>query len=72
MNYDVVITKAIRSKRPQIMKVILQYNRMGLKNAKNIVDDPPGTVLENANQAKAEKVKAELESAGATVELRAK
>lgn len=70
MKYDVIITAVERAKRPQIMTVILRYNPMGLRKAKDIVDAPPSAILNAVEKGQAEKVKHELEEAGATVELK--
>ena len=66
---DVVITEVGGQKVP-VIKVVRNATGLGLKEAKAVVDASPGPVKEGLERAEAEKLKAELEEAGATVELK--
>jgi large subunit ribosomal protein L7/L12 len=66
---DVVITEVGGQKVP-VIKVVRNATGLGLKEAKAVVDAAPGPVKEGIERAEAEKLKAELEEAGATVELK--
>jgi len=68
-SFDVVITAA-GDKKIQVIKEVRALTSLGLGEAKALVDGAPGTVLEGANKETAEKAKAQLEEAGATVELK--
>jgi large subunit ribosomal protein L7/L12 len=68
-SFDVVITAA-GDKKIQVIKVVRAVTGLGLKEAKDLVDGAPGTVKEGANQEEADSIKAQLEEAGATVELK--
>jgi large subunit ribosomal protein L7/L12 len=68
-SFDVVIT-ATGDKKIQVIKVVRAVTGLGLKEAKDLVDGAPGTVKEGANQEEADSIKAQLEEAGATVELK--
>jgi large subunit ribosomal protein L7/L12 len=68
-SFDVVITGA-GDKKIQVIKVVRAVTGLGLKEAKDLVDGAPGTVKEGANQEEADSIKAQLEEAGATVELK--
>ena len=67
--FDVVLTGA-GDKKIQVIKEVRGLTNLGLKEAKDLVDGAPQTVLENASKEDAEKAKAALEGAGATVELK--
>jgi large subunit ribosomal protein L7/L12 len=67
--FDVVLTNA-GDKKIQVIKEVRALTNLGLKEAKDLVDGAPQTVLENASKEDAEKAKAALEGAGATVELK--
>ncbi len=67
--FDVVITAA-GDKKIQVIKVVRAVTGLGLKEAKDLVDGAPGTVKEGANQEEADSIKAQLEEAGAGVELK--
>ncbi len=67
--FDVVIT-AVGDKKIQVIKEVRGLTSLGLKEAKDVVDNAPGPVLEGVDQETADKAKAALESAGATVELK--
>jgi large subunit ribosomal protein L7/L12 len=66
---DVVITEVGGQKVP-VIKVVRNATGLGLKEAKAVVDAAPGPVKEGVERAEGEKLKAELEEAGATVELK--
>ncbi len=68
-SFDVVITAA-GDKKIQVIKVVRAVTGLGLKEAKDLVDGAPGTVKEGANQEEADSIKAQLEEAGAGVELK--
>ena len=67
--FDVVIT-AVGDKKIQVIKVVRALTGLGLKEAKDVVDSSPGAVKEGVTKDEADKMKAELEEAGATVELK--
>ena len=66
---DVVLTEVGGQKVP-VIKVVRTATGLGLKEAKAIVDDAPKAIKEGIERDEAEKIKAELEEAGATVELK--
>ena len=66
---DVVIAEVGGQKVP-VIKVVRNATGLGLKEAKAVVDAAPGPVKEGVEREEAEKLKAELEEAGATVELK--
>ena len=68
-SFDVVITAA-GDKKIQVIKVVRAVTGLGLKEAKDLVDGAPGTVKEGLAKDEADKLKAELEEAGAGVELK--
>ena len=67
--FDVILTVA-GEKKIQVIKEVRALTNLGLKEAKDLVDGAPKTVLEKASKEDAEKAKAQLEEAGATVELK--
>ena len=67
--FDVVLTAA-GDKKIQVIKEVRSLTSLGLKEAKDLVDSAPKPVLERVNKDEAEKAKAALEGAGATVELK--
>ncbi|NOY56933.1 MAG: 50S ribosomal protein L7/L12 [Actinobacteria bacterium] len=67
--FDVVLS-AIGDKKIQVIKEVRALTSLGLKEAKALVDNAPGVVLEGVDKEAAEKAKEQLESAGATVELK--
>jgi large subunit ribosomal protein L7/L12 len=66
---DVVLTDVGGQKVP-VIKVVRGATGLGLKEAKALVDGAPGPIKEGVEREEAEKLKAELEEAGATVELK--
>lgn len=67
--FDVVLTSAGSSKIG-VIKVVRAITGLGLKEAKAKVDEVPSTLKEGASKEDAEAIKAQLEEAGATVELK--
>src|SRR3989440_3003287 len=67
--FDVVLT-ASGDKKIQVIKVVRAATGLGLKEAKALVDEAPKPVKEGIERAEADKLKGELEEAGATVELK--
>jgi large subunit ribosomal protein L7/L12 len=67
--FDVVLMAA-GDKKIQVIKEVRSLTSLGLKEAKDLVDGAPKPVLEKASKEDAEKAKAQLEGAGATVELK--
>jgi large subunit ribosomal protein L7/L12 len=67
--FDVVLTAA-GDKKIQVIKVVRAVTGLGLKEAKDLVDAAPNSVKEGVPQEEADAVKAQLEEAGATVELK--
>ncbi len=68
-SFDVVITAA-GDKKIQVIKVVRSVTTLGLKETKDLVDGAPDTVREAVAKDEAESIKAQLEEAGATVELK--
>jgi large subunit ribosomal protein L7/L12 len=68
-SFDVVLTGA-GDKKIQVIKVVRAATGLGLKEAKDLVDGAPGTIKEALAKDEADKLKAELEEAGASVELK--
>jgi large subunit ribosomal protein L7/L12 len=67
--FDVVLEGA-GDKKIQVIKEVRALTSLGLKEAKDLVDGTPSKVLEKVNKETAEKAKAALEGAGATVTLK--
>jgi large subunit ribosomal protein L7/L12 len=65
-----VILEAAGDKKIQVIKEVRALTSLGLKEAKDLVDEAPKTVLEKVNKEAAEKAKAALESAGASVTVK--
>jgi large subunit ribosomal protein L7/L12 len=68
-SFDVVLTGAGQAKIA-VIKVVRAVTGLGLKEAKDLVDSAPGPVKEGVTKDEADKIKAELEEAGASVELK--
>jgi len=68
-SFDVVLESA-GEKKIQVIKEVRAITSLGLGEAKALVDGAPGVVLEGANKETADKAKAQLEEAGATVTLK--
>jgi large subunit ribosomal protein L7/L12 len=67
--FDVILDSA-GDKKIQVIKVVRELTSLGLKEAKDLVDGAPKTVLEKANTETAEKAKEALEGAGAAVTVK--
>ena len=67
--FDVILTAA-GDKKIQVIKEVRALTSLGLKEAKDLVDSAPKPVLEKATKEDAAKAKAQLEEAGATVEVK--
>jgi len=67
--FDVVL-QAAGDKKIQVIKVVRAATGLGLKEAKALVDEAPKPVKEGIDRAEADKLKSDLEEAGATVELK--
>ena len=67
--FDVVLTAAGQSKIP-VIKVIRELTGLGLKEAKAVADEAPKAVKEGVAREEADQMKAKLEEAGATVEVK--
>ena len=68
-SFDVVLTSAGAGKIG-VIKVVRAVTGLGLKEAKDLVDSAPAAVKEGVNKEEAEKLKKQLEEAGATVEIK--
>jgi large subunit ribosomal protein L7/L12 len=68
-DFDVILTSG-GDKKIQVIKEVRTLTSLGLKEAKDLVDSAPKPVLEKVSKADAEKAKAALEAAGATVEVK--
>ena len=68
-SFDVVLTEA-GGQKIQVIKVVRAVTGLGLKEAKDLVDGAPSAVKEGVNQEEADSIKAQLEEAGATVEVK--
>ena len=67
--FDVILTDG-GAQKIQVIKVVRELTSLGLKEAKDLVDGAPKPILEKANKDDAEKAKAKLVEAGASVELK--
>ena len=67
--FDVILT-SFGEKKINVIKVVRAHTGLGLKEAKEVVDKAPNPVKEGISKDEAEKIKKELEEAGATVELK--
>lgn len=67
--FDVILT-AYGDKKIQVIKEVRAITGLGLKDAKELVDGAPKPVKEGVDKAEAEKIKAQLEEAGAQVEVK--
>jgi large subunit ribosomal protein L7/L12 len=68
-SFDVVLTEA-GAQKIQVIKVVRAVTGLGLKEAKDLVDSAPKPVKEGVAQEEADQIKAQLEEAGASVELK--
>ena len=67
--FDVVLTE-VGDKKIQVIKEVRSLTNLGLKDAKDLVDGAPQTVLEGASKEDADRAKESLEAAGASVEVK--
>ena len=67
--FDVVLENA-GGQKIQVIKVVRAITGLGLKEAKDLVDSAPKTVKEGVDKEEADKIKAEIEGAGGTVEIK--
>ena len=67
--FDVILTDA-GAQKIQVIKVVRELTNLGLKEAKDLVDAAPKAVLEKASKEDAEKAKAKLVEAGASVDIK--
>jgi large subunit ribosomal protein L7/L12 len=67
--FDVVLTAA-GGQKIQVIKVVRAITGLGLKEAKDVVDSAPNAIKEGVPQDEADSIKAQLEEAGATVEIK--
>jgi large subunit ribosomal protein L7/L12 len=65
-----VVLKEAGAKKIQVIKAVREVTSLGLKEAKDLVDNAPGTVKEGVSKQEAETIKKKLEEQGATVELK--
>ena len=65
-----VVLKEAGAKKIQVIKAVREVTSLGLKEAKDLVDNAPGNVKEGVTKQEAEAVKKKLEEQGATVELK--
>jgi len=67
--FDVILT-ASGEQKVQVIKVVREITSLGLKEAKALVDEAPSPVQEKLSKEEAEAIKAKIEAAGGTVELK--
>src|SRR4051794_6646523 len=67
--FDVVLS-GVGDQKIQVIKVVRAITGLGLKEAKDLVDGAPGPVKEGINREEADSIKAQLEEAGAAVEVK--
>ena len=65
-----VVLKAVGQKKLEVVKVVKYITGLGLKEAKDLVDNAPGNIKENVSKEEAENIKAQLVEAGAEIELK--
>ncbi len=65
-----VILQGVGDKKIQVIKVVREVTSLGLKEAKDLVDNAPNTVKEQVSKEEAQQIKAKLEDQGATVVLK--
>ena len=67
--FDVILT-TVGDKKIQVIKVVREVTSLGLKEAKDVVDNAPGPVKEGVSKEEAEEIKAKLEEQGAMADLK--
>ncbi len=65
-----VVLKEAGAKKIQVIKAVREVTTLGLKEAKDLVDNAPGNIKEDVSKEEAEAIKKKLEEQGATVELK--
>ena len=65
-----VVLAEVGSEKIKVIKVVRELTGLGLKEAKELVDNAPGNIKENVEKAEADEIKAKLEEVGAKVELK--
>ena len=65
-----VVLKEAGAKKIQVIKAVREVTTLGLKEAKDLVDNAPGNIKEDVSKDEAEAIKKKLEEQGATVELK--
>jgi len=68
-SFDIILA-AVGDKKINVIKEVRTITGLGLKEAKDLVEGAPGPVKEGATKGEAEEIKAKLEEAGATIELK--
>ena len=68
-SFDVILTSA-GDKKIQVIKVVRELTGLGLKEAKDLVDGAPKPLKEGVSKEQAEEIKAKIEEAGGTVEIK--
>lgn len=68
-SFDVILA-SVGDKKIQVIKEVRAITSLGLKEAKTLVDEAPKPIKEGVNKEEAEKIKAQMEGAGATVEVK--
>jgi large subunit ribosomal protein L7/L12 len=68
-SFDVIL-ESVGTEKIKVIKVVRELTSLGLKEAKDIIDNAPSTVKENATKEEADKIKAKLEEVGAKVEVK--
>lgn len=68
-SFDVIL-KSVGDKKIEVIKAVREITGLGLKEAKAVVDGAPSPLKEGAEKAQAEEIKAKIEAAGASVELK--
>ena len=65
-----IVLQSVGNEKVKVIKVVKDITGLGLKDAKALVDEAPKTIKENVSKEDAEKIKAQLEEVGASVELK--
>ena len=65
-----VVLAEVGSEKIKVIKVVREITGLGLKEAKELVDNAPGNIKENVEKAEADDIKAKLEEVGAKVEFK--
>jgi large subunit ribosomal protein L7/L12 len=65
-----VVLKSAGEKKIQVIKVVRSLTNLGLKEAKDLVDNAPNTIKDGVSKAEAEDIKKQIEEAGGTIEIK--